>query len=58
MRYVHICVTKTRTVWVRVLYPHYMGVGRTQILYFMDTNTLGLSNNPKKKFFLNFSDLL
>ena len=51
---------KTRTVRVRVPYPHCTGAARTQILDSMDTNTLRDTQKilKKKFFFLNFSDLL
>ena len=49
---------KTRTVRVRVPYPHCTGAARTQILDSMDTNTLRDTQKILKKiFFLNFSDL-
>ena len=49
---------KTRTVQVRVPYPHCTGAARTQILDSMDTNTLRDTQKILKKiFFLNFSDL-
>ena len=42
---------KTRTVRVRVPYPHCMGAARTQILDSMDTNTLRDTQKIKKKNF-------
>ena len=49
---------KTRTVRVRVPYPHCAGAARTQILDSMDTNTLRDTQKIQKKiFFSKFSDL-
>lgn len=51
-------IQKTRTVRVRVPYPHCAGAARTQIVDSMDTNTLRDTQKIQKKiFFLNFSDL-
>ena len=52
-------IQKTRTVRVRVPYPHCTGAARTQIVDSMDTNTLRDTQKIQKKiFFLNFSDFL
>ena len=56
--YYLIVIQKTRTVRVRVPYPHCTGAARTQIVDSMDTNTLRDTQKIlKKNFFLNFSDL-
>ena len=53
-----VVIQKTRTVRVRVPYPHCTGAARTQIVDSMDTNTLRDTQKILKKiFFLNFSDL-
>ena len=44
-----IVIQKTRTVQVRVPYPHCTGAARTQILDSMDTNTLWDTQKIQKK---------
>ena len=52
-----LVIQKTRTVRVCVPYPHCTGAARTQIVDFMDTNTLRDTQKIlKKNFFLNFSE--
>ena len=56
--YLLLVLLKTHTVRVRVPYLHCTGAARTQILDFMDTNTLRDTQIILKKSFCKLSDLL
>ena len=51
--YSQVVIQKTRTVRVRVPYPHCTGAARTQIVDSMDTNTLRDTQKILKKIFFS-----